>query len=126
MSLHMLLSFLKIMALNSSSVNLLNCTSFISSSVEVSCSFIWLFCLFVCFCFLPFWLSQWALESAKFSLWVLVFCCLWLPLLGLDEAGRTHFKHHCQILAFLVSVASPGNGSYLLAFFAWRLLVEVT
>nr|KAF6450453.1 hypothetical protein HJG59_008347 [Molossus molossus] len=36
MSLHMLLSFRNIRALNSSSVNLLNCTSFISSSVEVS------------------------------------------------------------------------------------------
>nr|KAF6492447.1 hypothetical protein HJG59_009650 [Molossus molossus] len=46
MSLHMLLSFLNIMALNSSSVNLINCTSFISSSVEASCSFIWLLFLF--------------------------------------------------------------------------------
>nr|KAF6450523.1 hypothetical protein HJG59_008395 [Molossus molossus] len=90
MSLLMLLNFFKIITLNSTSDNLLNCISFISCSVEVSCSFIW--DLFFCFTILAISVG---LEPARFSLWVLVFCCLWLPLLGLDEHGKTHVKPHC-------------------------------
>nr|KAF6492448.1 hypothetical protein HJG59_009651 [Molossus molossus] len=95
MSLHILLSFLNIMALNSISVNLLNCTSFISSLVEVFCSFIWL--LFLCFIILAITVG---LGACQIFPWVLVFFCLWLPLLGLNEGGKTHVKHHCQVLLF--------------------------
>nr|KAF6452980.1 hypothetical protein HJG59_008256 [Molossus molossus] len=116
-SLLMLLSFLIIITLNSTSDNSLKSISFILSSVEFPCSFT--LDLFVS----PFWLSQWILEPAKFSMWVLVFYCLWLPLLGLCE--RTHVKHHCQVLLSWVDLQAQQRFSYPLAFVC-RLLVSVT
>nr|KAF6492419.1 hypothetical protein HJG59_009622 [Molossus molossus] len=70
-SLLMLLSFLKIMALNSSSVKLPNCSTLISSLVEVSCSFIWL--LFLCFTILAITVGFGAYQFFPVGISVLLF-----------------------------------------------------
>nr|KAF6492515.1 hypothetical protein HJG59_009702 [Molossus molossus] len=99
------------MALNPTSNNLLNCISLISSSVEVSCSFIW--DLFLCFTILAISVGLGVCQS---FLWLLVFCCLWLPLLGLDECGRTHIKHHREVLLTWVDFQAQDRFSYPLGF----------
>nr|KAF6477983.1 hypothetical protein HJG59_010875 [Molossus molossus] len=111
MSLFMLLSFVKIMALNSSSVNLPHCSTFISGLVEVSCSFIWV--LFLCFTILAITVG---FGARQIFLWLLVFCCLWLPLLGFGEPGKTQVKHHCQVLFSMLELLAQEWYYYPLAF----------
>nr|KAF6416314.1 hypothetical protein HJG59_009556 [Molossus molossus] len=119
MSLLMLLSFLKIMALNSTSDHLLSCILLISSSIEFSCFFIW--DLFLCFTILAISVGFRACQIFPVD----VFCCFWLSLLGLDEPGWVHIKHHCQVLLSWVDLQAQEGFNNPLPF-SWWLVVSVT
>nr|KAF6492460.1 hypothetical protein HJG59_009662 [Molossus molossus] len=100
----MLLSFLKIMALNSISYNFLNCISFISSSVEFSCSFIWDLYL----CFIIFAIS---VGFGACQIYPMVFGVLLFVASSTRFGGVWEDPHETPMssLTFLGRFASPGK-----------------
>nr|KAF6471613.1 hypothetical protein HJG59_010992 [Molossus molossus] len=107
----MLLRFLKITALNSSSVNLANCSTLISYSVEVSCSFIWL--LFLCFTILAITVGFGACQVFPVGIGVLLFVA---PSPGFTEQWRIHVKQQCQVLLSWLELLAQEWYCYPVAF----------